>query len=143
MSCSLPNGYKFVKTRVDWQLLSDVTDNQYEVVGSRKWIDSKGVLPDGYTLTLKILVDNYNYGLDKDGEPIDNNVGQNFDVTILSRDVKPKKGDIVALLNYDEDNSYVIKYDWLLRFKGVKVLRAASANTSASISTNTNAKPNA
>ena len=42
-------------------------------------------LYDGYTLTLQIMQDNFDYGTDKNGNPRENNVLQDFDATVLTR----------------------------------------------------------
>lgn len=93
------------------------TANRYKVVSARPYTDKKGVLPDGYTLTLKVLSDTIDYGYDKDGNARENNVDQNFDVTVLSKHTLLKKGDYVALKDFDEEHSYAIGFDLILRFK--------------------------
>ena len=93
------------------------TGNKYKVVSARPYSDKKGVLPDGYVLTLKVLTDTIDYGCDKDGNERENNVDQNFDVTVLATHTPLKKGDYVALKNFDEEHSYAIGFDLILRFK--------------------------
>lgn len=93
------------------------TGNKYKVVSTRPYTDKKGVLPDGYLLTLKVLTDTIDYGFDKDGNPRENNVDQNFDVTVLSKHTLLQKGDYIALKDFDADHSYAIGFDLILRFK--------------------------
>lgn len=73
------------------------------------------LLYDGYTLTLQIMQDNFDYGTDKNGNPRENNVLQNFDATVLTRHTPIKKGDKIRLHDYDEEHSYVIGFNLLLR----------------------------
>ena len=119
---ALTNIFIFIKTVI----LSDVflkgTGNRYKVVSVRPYSDKKGVLPDGYALTLKVLSDNIDYGHDKDGNPRENNVDQNFDVTVLAKHTPLQKGDYVALKDFDEEHSYAIGFDLILRFKNYEKL---------------------
>ena len=73
-------------------------------------------LYNGYTLTLQIMQDNFDYGTDKNGNPRENNVLQNFDATVLTRHTPIKKGDKIRLLDFDEEHSYVIGFNLLLRY---------------------------
>jgi len=118
---SLINTFMFTRTTIDWDKIAATTGNKYRVVASRPYKDKKGILADGVTLTLTVMQDTMDYGVDKNGVPRDNNLYQNFDVTILSpTDVK--KGDMVQLEGFDPEHSYVIGFDLLLRFKSCKIL---------------------
>ena len=107
------------------------TGNCYKVVSARPYSDKKGVLPDGYRLTLKVRNDTIDYGFDKDGNPRENNVDQNFDVTVLSRHTPLQKGDYIALKDFDEEHSFAIGFDLILRFKDYKKLDAAKIEGAA------------
>lgn len=122
---ALINTFMFTRTIVDWDKLAEATGNKFRVVTARPYADKKGILPNGTTMTLTVLSDTMDYGVGKDGQPRDNNLFQNFDVTILSK-VDVKKGDMVELMDFDADHSYAIGFDLLLRFKGCRVLQAAA-----------------
>ena len=57
-------------------------------------------LYDGYTLTLQIMQDNFDYDTNKNGNPRENNVLQNFDATVLTRHTPIKKGEMSQHLDY-------------------------------------------
>lgn len=101
------------------------TGNKYKVVSARPYSDKKGVLPDGYALTLKVLADTIDYGIDKDGSVRENNEDQNFDVTVLARHTPVKKGDYVSLKDFDDEHSFAIGFDLILRFKDYEKLDSA------------------
>ena len=133
---SLTNIWFFIKTIIDWAAIEAATRNQYRIVGIRPYSDKKGKLPDGFSMTLQVMYDDFDYGIDKNGNPRENNVFQNFDVTVLSRQglEKAKKGDIIQLFDFDSENSYAINFDMILRFKSAKILQPQG---------NGNVKPNA
>lgn len=119
----LKNTYVFVKTIIDWKAMEKAFGGSFLVTYVDDYSDKKNKLPDGYKLTLMVQSDSYNYGLDKNEKPRQSNLYNTFEVTILSRDVNIKKGDIVKLLNFRNDVSYVLEYgNLLLRFDGVEVL---------------------
>lgn len=118
---SLINTFMFTRTVIDWPKLEQATGNKYRVVTSRPYRDKKGILPDGTTMTLTVLADNMDYGVNKEGKPRDNNLYQNFEVTVF-KTVEVEKGDMVKLLDFDADHSYAIGFDLLLRFKDCQVL---------------------
>lgn len=120
---SLINTFLYTRTIIDWDKLSKATGNNFRVVAARPYVDKKGVLPNGTTMTLTVLSDNMDYGVSKDGRPRDNNLYQNFDVTVL-RQISVKKGDLVELVDFDAEHSYAIGFDLLLRFKDCHVLVA-------------------
>ena len=122
---SIVNSWHFTRTVIDWEKFAQATHNQYRVVSSRPYKDKKGVLPDGVSLTLQVIKDDFDYGVDKEGNSRENNLFQNFDVTVLNDKIDAKKGDMVQLLNFDAEHSYVINFDLLLRFKDAKVLKPA------------------
>lgn len=121
---SLVNTWFFTKTLIDWSAIEKATHNQYRVVSVRPYIDKKGKLPDGVSLTLMVLKDDFDYGVDKNGHPRENNLFQNFDVTVLNKKQSVKKGDIVRLLDFDSEHSFAIGFDLLLRFKNFEVIQA-------------------
>lgn len=128
---ALINSWFFTKLIIDWDLIAKATKNQYRTVSVRPYKDKKGILPDGYTLTLTVLKDDFDYGVDKEGKPRENNLYQNFDVTILNRNRDIKKGDIVRLLDFDSDNSYAINFDMHLRFHDCEILQSQGVKANA------------
>lgn len=124
---SIANSWNFTRTVIDWDKFAQATHNQYKVVSSRPYKDKKGILPDGVSLTLQVVKDDFDYGVDKDGNSRENNLFQNFDVTVLNEKIDAKKGDMIQLLDFDEEHSYVIGFDMLLRFKDAKVLKPIPA----------------
>jgi len=119
----IANSWNFTKTVIDWDKFAQATHNQYRVVSARPYKDKKGLLPDGVTLTLTVMKDDFDYGVDKNGNARENNLYQNFEATVLSDKINVKKGDMVQLLGFDAEHSYVINFDMLLRFKDAKVLQ--------------------
>lgn len=121
---SLINTWKFTKTIILWDVIANATHNQFRVVSVKNYSDTKNkVLPDGFIFTLQVLRDDYNYGTNKNGEPLENNTFQNFDVTVLNRNHPIKKGDYVRLLEFDSEHSFAIGFDLILRFKDYEVIQ--------------------
>lgn len=125
---SLVNTWFFTKTIIDWDTFAKATHNQYRVVSVRPYVDKKGILPDGLSITVQVLRDDYAYGVDKQGIPRENNELQTFDATVLNRNHNIKKGDYIALLEFDQEHSYAIGFDLLLRFKNLQVLQPNKSN---------------
>ncbi|MEY8313384.1 hypothetical protein AALA61_15755 [Oscillospiraceae bacterium 42-9] len=124
----LANTYVFTQKSILIDKLLDAFRNQFRVVSSRSYSDKKGLLPDGYTYTLLVLHDDFDYGIDKQGKKRDSNQYQTFDVTVLSREHAAKKGDTVQLVDFDREHSYAIGFDLLLRFKDIKILPPQGGN---------------
>ena len=121
---ALINTFAYTKTSFDAERFLAATHNQFRVINSRPYKDPKGKLPDGITMNLQVMVDDTNYGIDKDGNPRENNVDLTFDVTVFSRDKSVKRGDVIRLVGFDAEHSYVIKFDLILRFANFEVLSA-------------------
>ncbi len=128
---SLINTWCFTKTVIDWSAIEKATHNQYRVVSVRPYEDKKGKLPDGYSLTLMVLKDDYDYGIDKNGNPRENNLYQNFDVTVLNRNHDIIKGDIIRLLEFDSENSFAINFNMILRFKDCEIIQSQGGKSNA------------
>lgn len=115
--------YIYTKTTVLGEKFLQNTGNKYRVVGQRPYHDKKGELPDGVVLTLLILEDTGDYGVDKNtGKPRENNELVNFDAYVLNgKDyLDLKKGDLVELIDFDEELSFAIGFDLIMRFKDVR-----------------------
>lgn len=127
---ALINTWYFTRTIIQWEKIEAATHNQYRVVTSRpyKGNEAKG-LPAGLNVTLQVLVDDFDYGVDKLGIERENNVFATFDATILGYTGTVKKGDLVSLHDFDENNSFVLDYNMILRFHDMKVLQRGNAAT--------------
>ena len=122
---SLINTWYFTKTIVLRDIIAQYLFNQFRVVTVRDYVDKKGELPDGITMILTVLKDDFDYGIDKKtGKPRDSNLHMNFEVTVLNRKHQIKKGDIVSLLDFDSENSYAIGFDLLLRFGDLEIVKS-------------------
>ncbi|MBK5244769.1 MAG: hypothetical protein JJE18_07055 [Eubacteriaceae bacterium] len=128
---SLINTWNFTKTIINWETIEKATHNIYRVVSVRPYIDKKGILPEGYSLTLMVTKDDYDYKLDKKGQPRENNLYQNFDATILSKKKLVKKGDIIRLLDFDSEHSFAINFDLILRFKDFELVQNQGTKVNA------------
>jgi hypothetical protein len=120
----MKNTWKFTQTLFDAQTFLANTGNHYRVVAQQPYLDRKGTAGcKGTVLTLTILEDSTDYGADKEtGVKRDNNQFENFDVTILNGQIHQDlvKGDFISLEGYDQENSYVVGFDLILRFKGFR-----------------------
>lgn len=128
------NTWKYVEQKVNGELFLKNTCNRFEFVAQRPYHDKRGVLPDGVVLTLRILEDSGDYGTDKTtGRPRPTNRGQNFDATVLNgkTELPLEFGDVVALDQFDAENSYAMGFDLLMRFRGVKRLSRAGGGANA------------
>lgn len=117
------NTYVYVQTLIDWAKMEKNFGNVFGYVTERPYRDKKGILPDGVTVTLNIIKDNGDYGIDKNtGKPRRTNLGQNFDVTILNGKTNTdfQFGDKVSLVDFDQEHSYAMGFDLLLRFGDIK-----------------------
>lgn len=124
---SIMNVWYYSKTSFDWAKFANMTRNQYRVVCTKPYIDKNGILGDGITLTLTILYDDARYGTDKNGQPRGDNQYQTFSATVLTRAHNPQRGDIIQLLDFDNEHSFVIRFDTVLRFRDMVILQPAQA----------------
>lgn len=125
----IANSYMFTRSTFDSDEFLKVTRNVFQFVSQKPFQSKKHPEDIGVTVTLLIIHDDKDYGTDKTGKTIDNNVLQTFDVTILNgkTELPFKKGDKVALEGYIPEKSYVIKYDLLLRFSDIKKVGDSNA----------------
>lgn len=116
------NPWKFTKTMFDDRVFLEATGNEFLFVSQKPYQSKKNPEDKGSTLTLSIMHDSMDYGVDKNGNKRDNNVLNTFDVTVLNGqpEVPFKKGDKVSLTGFIPEKSYVIGFDLLLRFRDVK-----------------------
>ena len=118
----LLNSWFYTKTLFDAGLFLKMTGNEFLFVSQKPYQSKKNPEDKGSTLTLSIMRDSADYGVDKNGNKRDNNVLNTFEVTILNgqTEVPFKKGDKVSLIDFMPEKSYVIGFDMLLRFRDVK-----------------------
>lgn len=120
---SIQNSWVYTQTRFDAEKFLKMTHNIFIFVSAKPYQSKKIPEDNGSTLTLSIMHDDMDYGIDKNtGKKRDNNVLNTFDVTILNgkSEVPFKKGDKVSLVGFIPEKSYVIGFDVLLRFRDVK-----------------------
>lgn len=119
---SIQNSWVFTQTQFDEKKFLEATRNEYQFVSAKSYQSKKNPEDKGVTLTLLIIHDNIDYGVDKSGRKRDNNVLNTFEVTILNgqSEVPFKKGEKVSLVGFIPEKSYVIGFDLLLRFRDVK-----------------------
>lgn len=122
---------RYAVTRVKGNDLLKDTGNQYRFVSQRAY---KGKpeknIPAGVTVTLQILKDDSEPIIDKEtGCELDNNFLETFEATIVgeSYPLPFHKGDYVALEDFKEEISYYINFNLILRFGGIKLLKAMKA----------------
>lgn len=120
---ALINSWIYTKSIFESEKFLKATHNEFQFVAQKPYISKKNPSDKGVTVTLLIIHDDEDYGVDKKtGNKRDSNVLNTFDVTILNgRNSLPfKKGDKVALVNYIEEKSFVIGFDIMLRFADLR-----------------------
>lgn len=96
------------------------------MVSQRPYASKKNPQDIGVSLTLQVVKDTGDYGLDKHtGMKRDNNVFNTFDVTILNRvqHIDAQKGDIIRLGEMITEKTFIIGFDLILRYKNVQVIK--------------------
>lgn len=118
----IQHSWKYTKNLFDSESFLKATRNLFQFVSAKPYQSKKNPEEKGVTLTLLIVHDDMDYGVDKSGRKRDNNVLNTFDVTILNgqSELPFKKGEKVSLVGFLPEKSYVIGFDLLLRFKDVK-----------------------
>lgn len=120
---------------INMELFLQDTENTFRVVRVTPYNGkAEDNIPAGSTFNLQILKDNSAPRVNrKTGLPVDDNVGENFEVNIPGHAYPSaiKKGDIVALEDFLPDISYYFDRTLLLRFGGIKLLKAKQATASA------------
>lgn len=119
---AIQNGHRFTAHVIKWDLMNDSFGGKYRVLAKKPYSDAKGRYPDGWTLTLQIGQDTFDYGTDKSGNKIYDNTGQTFDATVFNRAAGETidRGDMVELEGFREDASFYIDYSFILRFDTLK-----------------------
>lgn len=118
------NCNKFVKTEIMDQELAKITGNVYRVLSVNAY-KGKDDVPEGVNVTALVLHDNAPegyYGTKKDGTPREGIVYQNINFTLLTGDTRKTMqdlhaGDMISVFDIDQEHSYYIDFDLILRFK--------------------------
>lgn len=113
----------YVRTVIDWDAMDKDWGHQYMYVSQRpyKGKPEAGLAP-GATVTLQILTDAHDHGVDKSGRARDNNALETFSVTVVGcpYPLPLSKGDRVQLEGFIAEASYYIDYSPILRFREIK-----------------------
>ncbi len=111
----------YVRTVIDMVAFLKDTHNRFRMVSQKPYDGTEKGNGIGTNCVLQVLTDDRDPGRDKDGNPLDNNVLENFNVTILCGQphVPHKKGDIVSLEGFIPEKSYYIDHNPILRFAGI------------------------
>lgn len=124
------NAYRYLFTKIDIERLLKDTLNEYLFVSQRPYKgkkDNEGnvIIEPGANITLQVITDISEPVIDKKtGEIKENNELETFEVTIegCQYPLPFKKGDKVSLGDFDEENSYYINYNLILRFRKIKLI---------------------
>ena len=121
---ALQNTFAFTKTIIDINNFLKNTGNQFRYVSQRPYQSKQDPAKRGVSVTLLVIQDSTDYGEDKNGRKRETNTFNSFDVTILNGEsyLDLKKGDVVSLIGFIEENSFAIGFDLILRFKNIKKL---------------------
>lgn len=119
----ITNAWVFTETTFKAEEFLKNTHNTFRLVSQRPYVNKKDPNETGITLTLQISKDDTDYGNDKKtGFKRDNNILNTFDVTVLNgKDrIDVQKGEYVRLIDFDQERSFIIGFDLILRFKNVE-----------------------
>ena len=113
----------YIKTLIDWEGMDKDWGGSYIFVGQRayKGKPEAGLAP-GATVTLQIMQDAHDHGVDKAGRQRDNNTLEVFSATIVgcTYPLPFAKGDKVKLGGFMPDASYFIDFSLILRFSSIE-----------------------
>lgn len=127
-------GSKYVHQVIDAKQMLEDFGNTFMVVSGKpfKGKPEKG-LEAGSTFTLQVMKDDSAPTYNKQGELLDNNLFETFEVTIPGMPYPSdiRKGDKVRLGNFMPEVSYYIEYKLILRFDGISKLQAKPSTPSA------------
>lgn len=119
----LENGWVFTDTVFKHEEFLKNTGNVYKLVSQKPYKSKKNPEDIGVTVSLHILKDETDYGYDKTtGRKREDNSMNSFNVTILNGEqaLDLSKGEYVRLIEYIPEKSFVIGFDFILRFKGIE-----------------------
>ena len=120
----------YIKTLIDWEGMDKDWGGSYIFVSQRpyKGKPEAGLAP-GATVTLQIVQDDHDHGVDKAGRPRDNNALETFSATIVgcTYPLPLQKGDKVKLGGFLADASYYIDFSLILRFNSIEKAQQPTA----------------
>ena len=120
----------YVRTVIDWAGMDKDWGGSYIFVSQRpyKGKPEAGLAP-GATVTLQIVQDDHDHGVDKAGRPRDNNALETFSATIVgcTYPLPLQKGDKVKLGGFLADASYYIDFSLILRFNSIEKAQQPTA----------------
>lgn len=120
---AIENGWVFTDTIFKHEEFLNNTGNVFKLVSQKPYISKKNPEDKGVNVSLSILKDITDYGHDKTtGRKREDNTLNSFDVTILNdkQYLDLSKGDYVRLVDFIPEKSFVIGFDFILRFKGIE-----------------------
>ncbi|MFD1430218.1 hypothetical protein [Lacticaseibacillus mingshuiensis] len=124
----LQNTWLLTHTVFDDPKFKANTNNQFVLVSQRPYASKKNPQDIGVSVTLQVVKDTGDYGIDKKtGLKRDNNVLNTFDVTVLNgaQRLDAQKGDIIRLGEMIVEKTFIIGFDLILRYKDVQVIKRA------------------
>lgn len=122
----LQNTWLLTHTVFDDPKFKANTNNQFVLVSQRPYASKKNPQDIGVSVTLQVVKDIGDYGIDKKtGLKRDNNVLNTFDVTVLNgaQRLDAQKGDIIRLGQMIVEKTFIIGFDLILRYKDVQVIK--------------------
>lgn len=123
---ALQNSRFFSQTSFNDAKFKSVTNNQFRLVSQHPYASKKNPQDIGVALTLQVVKDTADYGVDKKtGMKRDNNVLNTFDVTILNgvQRLDAQKGDVIRLGDMIVEKTFIIGFNLILRYKDVQVIK--------------------
>lgn len=127
----------YIKTLIDWEGMNRDWGGSYTFVSQRpyKGKPEAGLAP-GATVTLQIMQDAHDHGVDKAGRPRDNNALETFSATIVgcTYPLPLQKGDKVKLGGFMPDASYFIDFSLILRFSSIEKAQQPTAQAAPATS---------
>lgn len=124
----------YIKTLINWEGMDKDWGGSYTFVSQRPYKGKpEAGLATGATVTLQIMQDAHDHGVDKSGRPRDNNTLETFSATIVGcpYPLPYAKGDKVKLSGFLPDASYYIDYSLILRFSGIEKMQQPAPGTGA------------
>lgn len=132
------NQNKFVKTVIMNDTFEKITGNRFRVLATKPYA-GKGDLPPGVVVDLLIQQDNAPegfYGVKADGITLREGIlYQNIRVTIANGEPAKtladlKAGDEIRLLDFDQEHSYYIDFNLILRYRNYEKIRKEAKENS-------------
>lgn len=128
------NASPYIKTLIDWAGMDKDWGGSYTFVSQRHYKGKpEAGLASGATVTLQIMQDAHDHGVDKSGRPRDNNALETFSATIVgcTYPLPLAKGDKVKLGGFLPDASYYIDYSLILRFSSIEKVQQPAPGAGA------------